>query len=124
MSGFRQPGGFREVVELTGTAYSTSEHDVGKTFVVNGSGGYTVTLHSPVNGVKGGDMLFLNLADQDLIISCNELIVTFNNAAADSVAASTNGEQIGAGFWVHNIGTKWFVCPLMEETATATVATD
>ena len=123
MPGSRQPGRMREVVALTASATLTA-FDMGKTFHTTGaSGAVTVTLPDPAT-CSGGDILILNVADQDLIISCDEKVIALNNVAADSVAVSTAGEQIGGAFWMVALPTKWFALHLTEETQTSTVATD
>jgi hypothetical protein len=72
----------------------------------------------------GADMLFINIADQNVTVGLNEKILTKNNAAADSVAFSTAGELIGAALMVVSTGSLWCAIPLAEETVTMTVATD
>lgn len=123
MAGLRQPGRNRETVELTATQTMTT-FDIGKTFLVNGSGAVVITLPAPADTPVGGDMLFINIADQDLTVGLNEKVLTKNNAAADSVAYSTSGEKIGGAFWCINTGALWAILPLAEETQTITVTTD
>lgn len=123
MPGTRQPGRKREVIAITADLTLTA-FDMGKTFHTTGaSGAVTVTLPDPAL-CDGGDVLILNTVNQNLTISCDEKIIALNNAAADSVAASTASEKIGAAYWLHALPTKWFVCHLTEETQTTTVATD
>lgn len=124
MSGTRQPGRNRELITLTATTLTVTPHDAGKTIVCNASGATTITMADPGTFTPGCDVLIVNLADQDLTVSCNEKIVTKNNAAADSVALSTSNEKIGGGFWMHCLGTLWLALPLAEEAQTVTVGTD
>lgn len=123
MPGLRQPGRNREGVTLTATQTLT-RHDVGKTFFVNGSGAVVITMPSPATCQPGDDMLFINIADQDLTIGLDEKILTKNNAAADSIAFSTSGEKIGSTALLVCTGTLWAAIPLAEEAVTMTVATD
>jgi hypothetical protein len=95
---------------------------MGKTFVVTAAA--TVTLPNPSTITPGSDIEFLNIADTDLTISCDEKIVAKNNAAADSVTFSTSGEKIGAAIRMICIGSLWFSCPITEELITVTVGTD
>lgn len=124
MSGLRQPGRNAELITLTATALTITPHDAGKIVVCNASGATTITLSDPGTFRPGDQITFLNLANQDLIISCNEKIVTFNNAAADAVSAAQANEKIGAGFIATCIGSLWFVSNLTEETQTTAVTTD
>jgi hypothetical protein len=123
-TGTRTPGRQRETIAITADI-TLDAWDMGKTFHTTGaSGAVTVTLPNPAGLPVGSDLLILNVADQNLTISCNELVIAKNNAAADSVAASTAGELIGAAYWCIALPTKWFICHLTEETVTTTVATD
>lgn len=123
MSGTRQPGGNREIVVVTGTM-TLSPHHVGKTVLVESSGATTLTMPTPELCLKGGEIRIINCADQNLIVGLNELIITKNNLAADSVAYQTAGELIGGAFDMVNTGSKWVALPLAEEAVTITVATD
>lgn len=123
MSGTRQPGGNREVVVVTGTMTLTDWH-VGKTILVESSASCTLTMPTPAQCLKGGDILIINCADQDLVVGLNELIITKHNLAADSVSYATANEKIGGAFWMFNTGSKWAALPLAEEAVTITVATD
>ena len=121
MSGLRQPGRNRENVNISGTVTLTP-HDLGKTFWVTDTA--VITLPTPGLCPNGGDILFINYSDTDLTVGLNELTVTKNNLAADSVAYSTSSEKIGGAFWAHTNGVKWAVLPLAEETQTISVTTD
>jgi hypothetical protein len=123
MAGLRQPGRQREAVTLTATQTLT-RFDVGKTFLINGGGAVVITLPDPLQCNAGDDMIFINIADQDLTVGLNEKILTKNNAAADSVAFSTSSEKIGAALYVVCTGTLWAAIPWAEEAVTMTVATD
>jgi hypothetical protein len=123
MSGTRQPGGNKEVVVVTATM-TLSSHHVGKTILVESSAACTLTMPTPEQCLKGGEMLIINSADQNLIVGLDEKIITKNNLAADSVAYQTAGELIGGAFLMVNTGSKWAALPLAEEAVTITVATD
>ena len=97
-------------------------HDCGKTFFITDTA--TITLPAVATCPKGADILFINCSDTDLSVGLNELILTKNNAAADSVAYATSSEKIGGAFWCFNTGAKWAVLPLAEETQTVSVTTD
>lgn len=123
MSGTRQPGGNREIVVVTGTM-TLSPHHVGKTILVESAASCTLTLPTPEQCLKGGDMIVINSADQTLIIGLDEKVIAKNSLAADSVTASTAGELIGTAFWCINTGSKWAVLPLAEEAVSITVTAD
>lgn len=121
MVGFRLPSNHREGVTISASV-TLLPGDCGKTLIVDNTA--TVTLPTPAQCPIGADILIINIADTDLTVGLNELIITKNNAAADSVAYSTSSEKIGGAFWCHNTGTKWVALPLAEETQTITVGTD
>lgn len=121
MPGLRQPRNSREGISIAASVTLTN-FDCGKTFFVTAAA--TVTLPAPSTCPIGAEILVINTADTDLTVGLNELIITKNNAAADSVALSTSSEKIGGAFWCHNTGAAWVVLPLTEETQTVTVTTD
>jgi hypothetical protein len=123
MSGTRQPGRNREIVVVTGTM-TLSPHHVGKTILVESSASCTLTLPTPEQCLKGGDILIINAADQTLIISLNELLIAKNSLAADSVTFSTAGELIGTAVTCVNTGSKWAVLTHAEEAVSQTVTAD
>ena len=113
------------VVEAKTTSYAVTSADFGKFLTTRGAGGaITFTLPAVVSGFKGAYVDFYNVADQDMIVAgtAGEL-VTFNDAAANSVAYSTSSEQIGACVRAFCDGTSWLMILMAEETATMTVAT-
>ena len=123
MAGLRQPGRGREGITVTASVTLTN-HDVGKTYFSNAGAACTFTLPAPGTCNAGDEILFVNLVDQNMLIALNELIITKNNAAADSVSFETSSEKIGAAALAVCTGSKWAVLPLAEELMTITVATD
>lgn len=108
MPGLRQPGGHREVIALTASVTLTN-HDIGKRFTNRGaSGAVTVTLPTPDAVNAGGEIVFGVVADQNFIVTTSDKLVLINDAAADSIAAQTSSEKIGAVFAVWSDGTSWF----------------
>lgn len=96
-------------------------------FTTKGASGAVVfTLPAPTLALKGMLVGFFNEADQNMTVNCatNDLIVTFNDLAADSVAFSTSGQKIGAmvEFTPNFDGTKWLCLPRLSGH-TMTVAT-
>ena len=100
--------------------YTVTAAETGTIFIANGTGAITFTLPTAADGLF---YLFVNKADQNMTITygTNDKIVTFNDAAADSVAYSTASEKIGACALAFSDGTNWYVINL--STNTATVAT-
>jgi hypothetical protein len=62
------------------------------------AGAVTFTLPTPNKGLLGHWYRFLGVADQDIVVAAPvvDTLLTKNDAAADSLAASTSGEKIGA----------------------------
>lgn len=106
--------------------YTVTVSDLGKIFTTRGAAGaVTFTLPAVSSSIPTGvSTLFYNVADQDMIVAgtAGEL-VTFNDAAANSVAFSTSAEQIGGCLEAVCDGTSWLIIIHGEETATSTVAT-
>jgi len=122
MSGFRQPGGIREVI-VAPTDLTLTNYDLGKIFTNRGAAGsVTLTLPAPSGDNKGGGFRILSAANQNLVLSCASSIATDNSLTSSSVALSTASHKIGGGFDVVSDGTTWFVLPLIFSTQTATVA--
>lgn len=124
MAGLRQPGRGRELITTTASLTLTNQ-DVGKTVCnVDAAGAVTVTLPNPSTCDPGSDILVLSCADQNLIASCDEKLITFNNVAADSVALQTASEKAGGGFLFTCVGASWHCLPMVTEAQTITVGTD
>jgi hypothetical protein len=96
----------------------------GKVITTRGAAGATtVTLPTVAAGLTGVHFWVFNCVDQDLTLSAQTAgqIMFKHDVAADSVAASTASEKIGAAFFVHCDGTSWLVMPMCEEAVTLTV---
>ena len=105
--------------------YTLTQSDWGCIFTNRGAtGAITFTLPAVSGTPAGAYATFFVVADQTVTVAgtAGEL-VTFNDAAANSVAFSTASEKIGAGVTVVCDGTSWLVMPMTEETQTMTVAT-
>lgn len=96
-------------VEVKTTDYSVAASDANKLLIANKSGSsFTFTL-PPVATSKGCTFLFMQMQDQNLVISAPaDTMVAKNNAAADSVTFSTGSEKIGAGAMVICDGTRYY----------------
>ena len=125
MSGLRQPGGNKEIVNTVGTALAVTPHDVGKVLSnLDNTGNVAYTFQTAAN-FRPGDQITVLSADGGTLtcaFTAGQLI-TFNNVAATSVALSTSNEIIGGGFIFTCLSAaKWHCMPLLEETQTMTVA--
>ncbi len=126
MGGQRQPGRQRELIVVTGTTYTVTPHDAGKTICnVGASGALTATLQSAAGFQLGDEIYFLSCADQDFTVAGTAgQLITFNDLAANSVALSTSSEKLGGKIIATCVsGAKWHIALSTEETQTATVAT-
>jgi hypothetical protein len=99
------------------------ESEAGQLFVTNGTGAITFTL--PATPKRGLEYTFYNAVDQNMTITCatTDILVVYNDIAADSVALSTASEKVGGSFRVIGTGTKWLVIPNLWEAQTPTIAT-
>jgi hypothetical protein len=90
---------------------------IGSIFTNRGAAGaVTFTLPSPSAGAY---YFFAGVADQNITISAGAgLAVTFNNAAAASLAFSTAGNKIGAFAAAISDGTQWLLVNLSNNTGT------
>lgn len=103
--------------------YTVTEADNGVLLTVTAAA--TITLPAPATHLAGMWLKIINTADTNLTIASGtaDTIVTFNDAAADSVAFSTASEKIGAAVEAICDGAKWYLLPLVWDTQTATVVT-
>lgn len=103
-----------------GGDYTVQAGDNGKLFT-NGDCTAAMTFTLPSLGV-GYLFGFLVTANQNVTIACAEgdKIVTFNDAAADSLAFSTSSEKLGGyvELFTNAAGTKWYVKKLCSNTIT------
>lgn len=74
------------------------------------AGSVTYTLPAPTQALAGTYYEFEGVANQNTVVSGGAgNVVTFNNAAAASVAASTAGGKIGAHFLAKCDGVSWLI---------------
>lgn len=99
----------RSVVAKTANYQILASDGSGTLFTTRGSAGaVTFTLPVPAAQLSGVVFEFLNTVDQNMIVSAGAgKAVTFNNAAAASLAASTAGQKIGAVIRAYCDGTSW-----------------
>ena len=110
------------VVAKTGD-YTVTAAESGTIFTTTGAtGAVTFTLPSKAAGLH---YWFFNTVDQNMTVAPDavDTMVTFNDAAADSVAVSTSSEKIGGAFHVFCDGTKWCAMNASGGANTVTVAT-
>jgi len=86
-------------------------------------GALTVTLPAVLAAMRGAWVEIHVVAGQNVTLAGTAgQIVTFNNAAAASVAYQTATELIGGAFRATCDGTSWIITIMAEETQTTTVA--
>jgi len=105
-------------------SYTVTSGDFGSVLTTRGAqAAVTFTLPAASTQNKGEWMLFVNVANQNMIIAgADEELVVFNDLTADSIAFQTGSEKIGGAFLAISDGTSWTVQPLATETQTVTVA--
>lgn len=104
-------------------SYTVTPNDFGSVLTTRGaSGAITFTLPAAGTTNKGEWVLFVNVADQNMIVTEASGLTVFNNATATSIAFETSSEKIGGAFLAISDGTTWCVAPLATETQTITVA--
>lgn len=116
---------WRRTVEAKTASYTITQADSGKVFTNRGdTDAITFTLPAVSATYTGVQVTFFAVAGQNLAVAgtAGEL-VTFNDAAANSVTFSTGSEIIGGGMTALCDGTSWLIFLHTEETQTATVAT-
>jgi len=111
-----------KVVSKT-ASYTVTPGDFGTVLTTRGAGGaITFTLPAASSTNKGEWVLFISVADQNLIVAgADEGLVVINDLTADSIAFQTSSEKIGGAFMAISDGTSWFVVPTATETQTVTV---
>lgn len=107
------------------SAYTITPGDFGKVFTTRGA---TSTMIFTLPGVEttynGEFVLFLNVADYDMIVAGTDgELVTFNDLTANNIGIITASERIGAGLLAVCDGTSWIVLPIAQETVTVAVDT-
>jgi hypothetical protein len=110
-------------VRTVTASLTVTEAMAGTMFLSAGAGAVTFTL--PATPKRGLEYTFYNTVNQNMIVTCatTDIMITLNDAAADSVTLSTASEMIGGSFRVIGDGTKWVVIPSLWEAQTVTVAT-
>ena len=105
------------------SSYTITSSDFGSVFTTRGAtGAVTFTLPSAATVNRGEWVLFVNVADQNMIVAgADEEIVTFNDLTADSIAYQTASEKIGGAFLAISDASSWLLMPIASETQTITV---
>jgi len=109
---------FKVAITAKATNYTVTAAETGTIFTTAGaSGAVQFTLPTAADGLY---YLFVNAVNQNMTITygTGDKIITFNDAAADSVAFSTTNEKIGAVALAFSDGTNWYVINLSPNTAT------
>lgn len=105
-------------------SYTLTSQYFGSVFTTRGAtGAVTFTLPTASSKNRGEWALFLNVANQNMLVAGTASgLVVYNNAAASSIALQTTNEKIGGAFLATSDGTSWIVVPITMETQTVTVA--
>jgi len=118
-------GSVRPKLKVTAktSSYTVTPADFGSVLTTRGAGGaITFTLPSASAVNKGEWVLFVSVADQNMIVAgADEGLVCKNDLTADSIAYQTGSEKIGGAFLAISDGTSWTVMPLAEEAQTVTI---
>lgn len=125
MSGFRQPGATKELVNTVGTALAVTPHDVGKVLTnLANTGNVAYTFQTAANFRPGDQVTVLSVDDGTVTCAFTAgQLITFNNSAATSVALSTSSEILGGGFLFTCLSAaKWHCAFLTGPAQTVTVA--
>ena len=106
-------------------AYTVKAVETGTWFLTTGA---TTDITFTLPPVSDGPFIyfFVNIADFELLVASAvaDTLVTFNDAAADSVAFTTASEQIGGFIIAGCDGTTVFaITPISAHSQTVTVAT-
>ena len=104
-------GGYRNVLAKTAD-YSVTEDDHDTMFTNTGAAGaVNFTLDADGHTKKGLRYGFYVTADQNVTITSGtaDKMITFNDAAADSVAFSTSSQKLGGFVEVYSDGAAWLV---------------
>lgn len=115
------------VISAKTTDYRMVPEDIGKIFTHRGAGGAVVLTLPITTDIQVGWNVRVFAADltQTLTVQCHnslDVITTFNDLTADSVALSTSSEIAGGAFEFVWDGTGWLCFMMTEETQTVTVA--
>lgn len=124
-SGFIADIAYKVKVRAITSAYTVSAADSGTVFTTRGaSAAVTFTLPAVASG-SGCVFTFISAANFAMTVASAEgdNIVTFNDAAADSIALSTANEIIGGAIKIIGDGTVWYALMNLSEAQTPTIAT-
>lgn len=104
-------------------SYTVTPNDFGSILTTRGAGGAITFTLPTASSVNAGDwVLFINVADQNMIVTgTDEGLVVFNDLTADAIAFQQASEKIGGAFLAISDGTSWAVVPLATETQTIAV---
>jgi hypothetical protein len=92
--------------------------------LMEATGATTFTLPPPSPSIAGVSVWFYSIAAGDMVVTGTAgKIVTYNNAAADSITFGTDTQEIGAGVEMVCDGTSWLAfIALNQSDAAVTVA--
>lgn len=101
----------RSVIAKTANYQVLASDGSGTLFTTRGNAAnITFTLPVPTPQLTGVVFYFANAVDFNMIVSAGAgKAITFNNAAAASLAASTAGQKIGAIIRAYCDGTSWYL---------------
>lgn len=102
------------------TNYTCTLADSGTIFTTTGAAGAVTFTLPAVATAAGVEYTFINTVGQNMVISDGSVdtIVTFNDAAADTLTFSSAGELIGAAVKVVCDGAKWLSFKYSANTQT------
>ncbi len=116
---------YRKISAKTGD-YAVVPDDLGKLFTNRGATAAINFTLPPTGGMQVGWWCeFFVVADYNVGIlsnGSNDNIVTFNDAAADSLTFATVAKLIGGSARVTWDGTSWLLQQMVGETQTVTIA--
>jgi hypothetical protein len=106
------------------SAYTFNNSDWGAIFTNRGAtGSVTFTLPAVAGTPAGAYVIIYIVADFEVVVAATSgELVTFNNAAADTVTITEASEHIGAGLTFICDGTSWLTLLHTEESQTVAVA--
>lgn len=107
------------------SSYTITASDFGSVFTTRGATApVTFTLPTAGSTNNGEWVLFVNIADQNMIVAGDDDgLVVFNDLTANNIGYTTAGELIGGTFFAVCDGTSWIVLPIGTETQTIAVDT-
>ena len=107
------------------SAYTVTPGDFGKVLTTRGATGTMIfTLPGVETSYSGEFVLFLNVADYDMVVAGTDgELVVFNDLTANNIGIITASERIGAGLFAVCDGTSWIVLTMAQEAVTVAVDT-